>query len=146
MLWTRPAKGSLGAGDSTTRSSARGTIRRIANNWRWWLKTVEQTPRTRTVLSTRSSTFVKADAGADPIRTSTLNSEAFKKASPDSYEVVRTGLAGDPLPWPTVPQAPQLLQTLVDELALGLQGKQSAKQALENTQRAWTKKLNGPGG
>ncbi|MDX3232717.1 ABC transporter substrate-binding protein [Streptomyces sp. ME19-01-6] len=88
----------------------------------------------------------KADAGADPIRTSTLNSDAFKKASPDSYEVVRTGLAGDPLPWPTVPKAPQLLQTLVDELALGLQGKQSAKQALENTQRAWTKKLNGPGG
>ncbi|EFL22131.1 MULTISPECIES: ABC transporter substrate-binding protein [Streptomyces] len=79
----------------------------------------------------------KPDAGADPIRTSTLNADAFKKASPDSYDVVRTGLAGDPLPWPTVPKSPQLLQGLVDELALGLQGKQSAKKALENTQRAW---------
>ncbi|RNG24516.1 ABC transporter substrate-binding protein [Streptomyces botrytidirepellens] len=79
----------------------------------------------------------KPDAGADPIRTSTLNADAFKKASPDSYDVVRTGLAGDPLPWPTVPKSPQLLQRLVDELALGLQGKQSAKKALENTQQAW---------
>jgi multiple sugar transport system substrate-binding protein len=83
----------------------------------------------------------RPDAGADPIRTSTLNSAAFKKASPDSYDVVRTGLAGDPLPWPTVPKAPQLLQRLVDELALGLQGKQSANKALENTQSAWLKTL-----
>ncbi|MFJ6738202.1 ABC transporter substrate-binding protein [Streptomyces sp. NPDC091279] len=83
----------------------------------------------------------KPDAGADPIRTSTLNSPEFRTYSPDSYEVVRTGLAGDPLPWPTVPGAPQLLQTLVDELALGLQGKQSAKESLQNTQKAWEKEL-----
>ncbi|MGW2328417.1 ABC transporter substrate-binding protein [Streptomyces sp. NPDC001700] len=85
----------------------------------------------------------KNDAGADPIRTSTLEADAFKKASPDSYDVVRTGLAGDPLPWPTVPKAPQLLQSLVDELALGLQGKQSAKTALEKSQTAWVKQLKG---
>ncbi|MFI0773190.1 ABC transporter substrate-binding protein [Streptomyces sp. NPDC021212] len=85
----------------------------------------------------------KNDAGADPIRTSTLDADAFKKASPDSYDVVRTGLAGDPLPWPTVPKAPQLLQSLVDELALGLQGKQSAKTALEKTQASWAEQLKG---
>ncbi|QWB21273.1 MULTISPECIES: sugar ABC transporter substrate-binding protein [Streptomyces] len=90
--------------------------------------------------------LARPDAGADPIRTSTLSSSAFRKNSPDSYEVVRTGLAGDPLPWPTVPKAPDLLQTLVDELALGLQGKQSAKTALGNTQRAWAKELKGASG
>lgn len=83
----------------------------------------------------------KPDAGADPIRTSTLDSPTFRTYSPDSYEVVRTGLAGDPLPWPTVPKSPQLLQTLVDELALGLQGRQSAKASLQNAQRAWEKQL-----
>ncbi|MFJ2113039.1 MULTISPECIES: ABC transporter substrate-binding protein [unclassified Streptomyces] len=87
----------------------------------------------------------KPDAGADPIRTSTLNAPGFRKASPASYDVVRTGLAGDPLPWPTVPKAPQLLQTLVDELALGLQGKQTAKRSLENTQRSWTAALKETG-
>lgn len=83
----------------------------------------------------------KPDAGADPIRTSTLNSPKFRTYSPDSYDVVRTGLAGDPLPWPTVPDSPKLLQTLVDELALGLQGKQTAKASLQNAQRAWEKQL-----
>ncbi|KPH97545.1 hypothetical protein OK074_6463 [Actinobacteria bacterium OK074] len=70
-----------------------------------------------------------------------VNSPKVRSCSPDSHKVVRTGLAGDPLAWPTVPQAPALLQPLVDELALGLQGKQSARTALGNTQKSWEKAL-----
>jgi len=75
--------------------------------------------------------------GADPIRTSTLKSTAFKQTFGDAADAVAAGLSGAPLAWPNGPGAIDKLQTLVDELALGLQGKQSAQEALDKAQTAW---------
>ncbi|GAA4130285.1 sugar ABC transporter substrate-binding protein [Actinomadura keratinilytica] len=80
-------------------------------------------------------------SGSDPIRTSTLKSEVFRKSFGRAADVVAEGLSGRPLVWPNGPEAPELLQTLVDELALALQGKQQARQTLEKVQSAWEKRL-----
>ncbi|HWV86796.1 MAG TPA: sugar ABC transporter substrate-binding protein [Capillimicrobium sp.] len=75
--------------------------------------------------------------GGDPIRTSTLQSAAFKETFGQAAPDVAAGLEGSPLVWPNTAGAVDRLQTLVDELALGIQGQQSAQQALEKAQAVW---------
>ncbi|SEG54421.1 ABC-type glycerol-3-phosphate transport system, substrate-binding protein [Thermomonospora echinospora] len=80
-------------------------------------------------------------SGSDPIRTSTLSAPVFKKSFGRAADVVAEGLSGSPLVWPNGPKAPELLQVLVDELALAFQGKQQARQTLEKVHSAWEKEL-----
>lgn len=75
--------------------------------------------------------------GSDPVRESTLESEEFRDTFGDAADAVAEGLRGDPLAWPNGVGAVTDLQTLVDELALGLQGEQSAEETLANVQQVW---------
>ena len=45
--------------------------------------------------------------------------------------------------WPTIPQSPDLMQALADELALMLQGAKDAKTATADAQAAWEQILAG---
>ena len=54
---------------------------------------------------------------------------------------IREGLNGDPLVWPKEAGAPKLLQDLVDQLALAIDGTQTVEQSLENAQSSWDKAL-----
>ena len=75
--------------------------------------------------------------GSDPVRHSTLESDAFRDTFGEAADLVADGLLGQPLAWPNGQGAINDLQTLVDELALGLKGEQGAEQTLENVQAAW---------
>jgi len=79
--------------------------------------------------------------GIDPCRTSTLEAAGYAKALPVGVPQIRAGLQGHPLPWPSSANAPKALQTLCDEIALSIQGKQSASDALGRSQSAWEKDL-----
>jgi ABC-type glycerol-3-phosphate transport system substrate-binding protein len=77
----------------------------------------------------------------DPNRTSVLRSSAYASyvaETPVSMNLIRAGLDGTPMVWPNGPADPGNLQSLVDELALAIEGKQSAATALQNAQAAWT--------
>lgn len=75
-------------------------------------------------------------SGVDPIRTSTLESPTYQEFAPDVSAV-----AAEVLPnaqsWPTSPQAPEMIQSLSDNLALMLQGSLTAEQAMSQTWDAW---------
>jgi ABC-type glycerol-3-phosphate transport system substrate-binding protein len=45
------------------------------------------------------------------------------------------------MPWPKDPNAPRNLQALLDQLALAIEGKQSAETALKNAQASWVRSL-----
>src|SRR5690606_20786786 len=63
-------------------------------------------------------------SGIDPTRTSTLNAAGYKRFAP-KVQKVAAQVAENAQPWPTVPQAPELIKILNDELALMLQGSKS---------------------
>lgn len=75
-------------------------------------------------------------SGVDPIRTSTLDSAAYTDFAPEVAQV-----AAEVLPnaqsWPTSPQAPEMIQSLSDNLALMLQGSLTAEQAMSQTWDTW---------
>lgn len=75
-------------------------------------------------------------SGVDPIRTSTLESPAYVGFAPEVSAV-----AAEVLPnaqsWPTSPQAPEMIQSLSDNLALMLQGSLTAEEAMQQTWDAW---------
>ncbi|GAA1954124.1 extracellular solute-binding protein [Microbacterium aquimaris] len=75
-------------------------------------------------------------SGVDPIRTSTLDSEAYKEFAPEVSAV-----AAEVLPnaqsWPTSPEAPEMIQSLNDNLALMLQGSLTAQEAMDQTWETW---------
>ncbi|MEP9381781.1 sugar ABC transporter substrate-binding protein [Nocardioides sp. KR10-350] len=85
----------------------------------------------------------KAGTGIDPARTSVLNDAAYKKSLPRAYDTIRTGLVGDPLAWPAGPDDPAGLQAMCDEIALAIQGKKSAEQALSDATDQWRKGASG---
>lgn len=82
-----------------------------------------------------------AGSGIDPNRKSVLHSADYAKATPVAAGVIRQNLDGSPLVWPKTPSSPKILQTLVDQLALAIQGKQTAKAALEQAQQSWEQEL-----
>jgi ABC-type glycerol-3-phosphate transport system substrate-binding protein len=82
-------------------------------------------------------------SGIDPNRTSVLASAEYEQATPVAAAAIRAGLEGDPLVWPKSPAAPRILQDLVDQLALALQGSQDAATALANAQASWERELAG---
>jgi multiple sugar transport system substrate-binding protein len=80
-----------------------------------------------------------AGAGIDPVRGEVLNSEGYAKVVTAAVDPIRQGLDGDPLVWPKQAGAPKLLQDLVDQLALAINGSQTVHQSLENAQASWDK-------
>lgn len=82
-----------------------------------------------------------AGAGIDPIRGEVLDSDGYAKVVTKAIGPIREGLDGNPLVWPKEAGAPQLLQGLVDQLALAVNGTQTVQQSLENSQNQWDKAL-----
>jgi ABC-type glycerol-3-phosphate transport system substrate-binding protein len=78
------------------------------------------------------------NSAIDPNRTSVLHSSAYAANTPIAIDAIRAGLDGTPMVWPHGPADPDNLQRLVDQLALAMEGKQSAATALRNAQAAWT--------
>jgi ABC-type glycerol-3-phosphate transport system substrate-binding protein len=95
------------------------------------------TDRTRNLLLAST-----AGSGIDPVRRSVLESPDYAKASAPSTEVIKQSLSGNPLVWPKDAKAPKLLQDLVDQLALAVNGTQTPAQSLENAQAGWAKELS----
>lgn len=81
-------------------------------------------------------------SGIDPIRVSELESPEYKAFAPKVQAAAGAALNGA-LAWPTIPQAPALLQNLADELALALAGSKAPEKALTDANAAWTRILNG---
>lgn len=78
-----------------------------------------------------------AGAGIDPVRGEVLDSKGYAEVVTAAVGPIRQGLHGDPLVWPKGKGAPKLLQDLVDQLALAIDGTQTVEQSLENAQRSW---------
>jgi ABC-type glycerol-3-phosphate transport system substrate-binding protein len=79
------------------------------------------------------------NSAIDPNRSSVLRSSGYAANTPIAVDLIRAGLTGTPMVWPNGPADPDNLQRLVDQLALAIDGKQSAATALQNAQAAWTK-------
>jgi multiple sugar transport system substrate-binding protein len=75
-------------------------------------------------------------SGIDPMRLSGLNAEEYKSFAPKVQAAASASLAGA-FAWPTIPESPELMQALADELALMLQGNKDAATAMADAQAAW---------
>lgn len=75
-------------------------------------------------------------SGVDPIRTSTLEGEAYTTFAPE-VSAVAAQVLPNAQPWPTSPNAPEMISALNDNLALMLQGNLTPEEALQQTQDAW---------
>jgi multiple sugar transport system substrate-binding protein len=75
-------------------------------------------------------------SGIDPMRLSGLESEEYKAFAP-KVQAAATASLGGAFAWPTIPESPDLMQALADELALMLQGNKDAATALADAQVAW---------
>jgi multiple sugar transport system substrate-binding protein len=80
------------------------------------------------------------NSGIDPTRISTLNAPEYKSFAPKVQRAAAAAF-GSALVWPTVPQAPKLLDALTEQLALMLAGQSKPKAGLEAAQRAWERVL-----
>lgn len=81
-------------------------------------------------------------SGIDPNRSSVLASAAYLDSTPLAGPVIRQSWKTSPVVWPRTPDAPKLMQNLVDQLALAIQGKQTAKESLATAQQSWEKALS----
>lgn len=81
-----------------------------------------------------------SNSGIDPTRNSTLNAPEYKSFAPKVQRAAAAAF-GSALVWPTVPQAPRLLDALTEQLALILAGQRKPKAGLEAAQRAWERLL-----
>ncbi len=75
-------------------------------------------------------------SGVDPIRTSTLESTKYQQFAPQ-VSAVAAKVFPNVQSWPTSPQAPEMIQSLSDNLALMLQGSLTAEQAMKQTWDTW---------
>ncbi|WP_240705129.1 ABC transporter substrate-binding protein [Pacificoceanicola onchidii] len=78
--------------------------------------------------------------GIDPFRRSAVNSEAYVTANAQSQPIVSVALE-NAMSWPTVPDAPQLLEILSRDLASMLAGNKSPEDTMKGVQRAWDRIL-----
>lgn len=78
-----------------------------------------------------------AGAGIDPVRGEVLDSDGYAQVVTKAIDPIRAGLNGSPLVWPKQAGAPKLLQDLVDQLALAIDGTQTVEQSLDNAQKSW---------
>lgn len=75
-------------------------------------------------------------SGIDPTRVSTLESQEYIDFVPD-VAAVNAQVLPNAQSWPTSPEAPEMIQTLGDNLALMLQGNLTAEEAVSQTWDAW---------
>lgn len=75
-------------------------------------------------------------SGIDPIRMSNLQSAAFKSFAPKVETAIEASI-GNALAWPTIPQSPELMQSLCDELSAMLAGQKTPEQAMGDAQNSW---------
>lgn len=75
-------------------------------------------------------------SGIDPMRLSGLEAEEYKAFAPKVQAAATASLSGA-FAWPTIPQSPDLMQALADELALMLQGNKDAATAIGDAQASW---------
>ncbi|MEA2512828.1 MAG: multiple sugar transport system substrate-binding protein [Thermomicrobiales bacterium] len=85
-------------------------------------------------------TLTTVGSGIDPMRVSGLNSEAYKAFAP-KVQVAAGAALNSVLAWPTIPQSPDLMTKLTDEIALVLQGSKSPEDALKAAQESWVQIL-----
>lgn len=81
-------------------------------------------------------------SGIDPMRRSGLESEAYKAFAPKVQAAAGAALGGV-LAWPTIPQMPDLMTRLADELGLLLDGTQDPETTVGNIQSGWEEILAG---
>jgi ABC-type glycerol-3-phosphate transport system substrate-binding protein len=120
-----PLDGGYGIGVSTASKNRDAALAFI----KWLISSAEM------VLET-----TQKDSAIDPNRRSVLDSSAYASyvaQTPVSMDLIRAGLLDTPMVWPNGPADPGNLKSLVNELALAIDGKQSAATALQNAQAAW---------
>lgn len=89
-----------------------------------------------TSKETHLKLLLQTGSGIDPIRTSGLNSAEYKAFAPKVQQAAVASLNGS-FAWPTIPQSPDLMTKLADNLALVLQGKLEPAKALETVDAEW---------
>jgi multiple sugar transport system substrate-binding protein len=80
--------------------------------------------------------ITQSDTGIDPTRLTTLNAESYIQFAPKVQQAASATLSGA-FAWPTIPESPDLMTVLSDNLALALQGDKTAAEAIAETQDAW---------
>jgi multiple sugar transport system substrate-binding protein len=86
--------------------------------------------------------LVTTGSGIDPTRISTLNSPEYTSFAPKVQAAASASLSGA-FAWPTIPESPELMTRLSDELALALQGSKSPADAIADSQAGWIETLGG---
>jgi ABC-type glycerol-3-phosphate transport system substrate-binding protein len=76
------------------------------------------------------------NGGVDPVRRSTLESDAYRKFAPRLAEAVGSAIASA-VPWPRHPRMADLLEGLTDGIIAALEGRRSPVEALRETQARW---------
>jgi multiple sugar transport system substrate-binding protein len=96
--------------------------------------------RWATSAQTSLKLLTTPNSGIDPIRETTLNAAEYKTFAPKVQRAAAAAF-GSALVWPTVAQAPKLLDALTEQLALIIAGQIKPKPGLEAAQHAWERLL-----
>lgn len=123
------SRASLNAGFGVS-LSAKSTKQEMAWEFLKWISGVEMT----VAMASTNGT------GIDPFRISAVENDTYKKAAPDTHHIVKAALT-NAMPWPTSPEAPQLLEILSRDLAIMLAGQKSPEDTMNGVQRAWERIL-----
>ena len=77
---------------------------------------------------------------SDPVRESVMTSKEYTSFAP---KVAEAQIAASKafMPWPKIPESPQLMRILTDELAKMVAGQQNARETMETTDRQWKRLL-----
>lgn len=84
--------------------------------------------------------LIVGSSGIDPVRFSTINSPEFADFAPEISKFHKQYLK-NARPWPTIPQAPEMVEILNHYLRLALEGSLSAKDALTSANQEWERLL-----
>lgn len=79
--------------------------------------------------------------GIDPNRRSTLESDAYRDFNAQVQEAARGSLSGA-LAWPTIPESPELFQTLTDSIADMIVNGQDPETTMRQVQAEWERILD----
>lgn len=77
---------------------------------------------------------------SDPVRDSVLSSKEYGDFAP-KVQKAQILASKKVMPWPTIPESPQLMRSLTDELAKMIAGQQSPEETMEKTDREWRRLL-----
>jgi multiple sugar transport system substrate-binding protein len=83
------------------------------------------------------------NGGVDPVRRSTLDSDAYREFAPRLAEAVGSAIASA-VPWPRHPRMADLLDGLSRGIIAALEGRRSPEDALKETQARWEAVLAEP--